>query len=90
MAEQGPVEEEQCDPVLRKKVHSQVFEILRTIFAWFDLPWRDLTIENMFEQAHLLKKVDKDAIRFSKFIPLGYYADAQEASKDGPAYNSKL
>ena len=46
-------------------------EILRTIFAWFDLPWRDLTYENMFERAKQLKKVDKEAIRYSKYVPLG-------------------
>ena len=44
-----------------------VMDVLRTMFVWFNLPWRDLTDENMFEKAKLLKQVDKHAIRFSKF-----------------------
>ena len=48
-----------------------MMEILRTVFAWFDLPWRELTYENMFDKAKELKSVDKEAIRYSKFVPLG-------------------
>ena len=46
-------------------------EILRTLFAWFDMPWRDLTYENMFSMSKELSKIDKEAIRYSKFVPLG-------------------
>lgn len=41
------------------------------MFSWFDLPWRDLTYENMFEKVKLLSKIDKEKIRVSKFVPLG-------------------
>lgn len=61
------MEEEACDPELRARVHGVVMDVLRTMFVWFNLPWRDLTDENMFEKAKLLKQVDKHAIRFSKF-----------------------
>ena len=67
LKEQGPLEEETCDPELRAKVHGVVMDVLRTMFVWFNLPWRELTEENMFEKAKLLKAVDKHAIRFSKF-----------------------
>ena len=46
-------------------------EIMRTIFAWFDLNWRDLTYENMYDRVNDLKKVDKEMIRYSKYVPLG-------------------
>ena len=71
MAEQGPLEEIKPDAKLKEQVNSQVMDILRTIFSWYDLPWRELTYENMFDKASLLKKVDKEAIRFSKFVPSG-------------------
>jgi len=46
-------------------------DVLRTIFSWFELPWRELTYENMFDKVKELKKIDKNAIRYSKYIPLG-------------------
>ena len=64
-------------------------EILRTLFAWFDLPWREITFDNMFEKAKMLKKIDKEAIRFSKYVPLGKAgANDQEGTKE--FYMSKL
>lgn len=60
MAEQGPLEDVSINYELQQEVFSQVIEILRTLFAWFDLPWRDLTYENMFEKAKELRKVDKE------------------------------
>lgn len=56
-------------------------EILRTIFAWFDLPWRDLTFDNMFERSLLLNKITKEDIRYSKFIPLGQAGAYDEENK---------
>jgi len=41
------------------------------MFAWFDKPWRELTFDNMFEKVKQLKLVDKEQIRYSKYIPLG-------------------
>ena len=56
-------------------------EILRTIFAWFDLPWRELTFENMFSKANVLKKITKEDIRYSKFVPLGQAGAYDEEDK---------
>ena len=56
-------------------------EILRTIFAWFDLPWRELTFENMFEKSKELKKITKEDIRYSKFVPLGQAGAYEEDNK---------
>ena len=55
MSEQGPIAELTIDKKLQEDVHSKIIEILRTIFAWFDMPWRELTYENMFERAKDLK-----------------------------------
>ena len=63
-------------------------EILRTIFAWFDLPWRELTFENMFEKANMLKKISKEDIRYSKFVPLGQAGAYDEENKT--KFSSKL
>ena len=66
--EQGPLEEVTANEDIRKKVYGTVLEILKTIFVWYKLPWNELTTENMFDKANLLKKVDKSAIRFCKFV----------------------
>ena len=71
MSEQGPIGEITIDKKLQEDVHSKIIEILRTIFAWFDMPWRELTYENMFDRAKDLKHIDKEQIRFSKFVPHG-------------------
>ena len=63
-------------------------EIMRTIFSWFDLPWRELTYENMFDKVKQLKTLDKEAIRFSKYIPLGMAGAYDDAQKQ--TYQSKL
>ena len=57
-------------------------EILRTLFAWFNLPWRELTFENMFTYAKKLKRVDKEAIRYSKYVPLGQAGAYDEENKE--------
>ena len=63
-------------------------EILRTIFAWFDLPFRELTYENMFERANELKKIDKNAFRYSKFVPQGEAGVYDE--KEEMRYTNKM
>lgn len=65
-------------------------EILRTVFAWFDLPWRDLTYENMFDRAKDLKAVDKEAIRYSRYVPLGQAGKIEEQNNGKQVFNSKL
>ena len=62
---------------MKKKVHSTVLEILKTIFIWYGLPWHELTEWNMFRKASLLKRVDKKAIRFTKFVQIENEEDAQ-------------
>ena len=59
MAEQGPLDELQANHELQDQVYSTVMDILRTIFSWFELPWRELTYENMFDKVKELKKIDK-------------------------------
>ena len=88
MAEQGPLEEIKANSELQEKVNGTVMEILRTIFAWFDLPWRELTFENMFEKANMLKKISKEDIRYSKFVPLGQAGAYDEENKT--KFSSKL
>ena len=56
-------------------------EILRTIFSWFDLPWRELTFDNMFEKSNALNKITKEDIRCSKFVPLGQAGAYDEENK---------
>ena len=63
-------------------------EILRTMFAWFDLPFRELTYENMFDRAKELKKIDKEAIKYSKFVPTGQ-AGAYDANEK-QEYTNKI
>ena len=88
MLEQGKPEEVTIDRKLQKEVYSQVLEILRTLFSWFDLPWRELTFENMFQKVKDLQKIDKEAIRYSKFVPTGMAGTGEE--EDKIVYKSKL
>lgn len=88
MAEQGPLEELTGNQELKEKINSTVMEILRTIFSWFDLPWRELTYDNMFEKAKILNKITKEDIRVSKFVPLGQAGAYDEANK--VTFTSKL
>ena len=89
LQEQGPLEKEVCDPKLREKVHQVVLEVLRTMFTWFGLPWRELTNENMFDKANLLKAVDKHAIRFSKFAKFDVNA-MQESARGIDIFTNKM
>ena len=82
------MEEITVDKDLKEKVNSTVMEILRTIFAWFDMPWRELTFENMFEKAKILNRITKEDIRYSKFVPLGQAGAYDEENK--VKFTSKL
>jgi len=87
IAQQGPILPETINRKLQQEVHSNVLEVLQTMFAWFSLPWRELTTENMFDKAKMLKKVDKDAIRFSKYLPFACDVDDSRTANN---YSSKL
>ena len=82
------MEEITVDKDLKEKVNSTVMEILRTIFAWFDMPWRELTFENMFEKAKILNRITKEDIRYSKYVPLGQAGAYDEENK--VKFTSKL
>lgn len=48
-----------------------MYDIVRTMFASFNLGWRDVTFENMFDKAEELSKVEKSDFEYMKFVPLG-------------------
>ena len=88
IAEQGPLEEVTSDPKLKKKVHNTVFDILKTMFLWYGLPWTALTDENMFDKAKLLNKVDRKTIRFCRYVQDD--ADDAESSAEKQQHTNKL
>ena len=58
------------------------------MFLWYGLPWHELTPENMFEKADLLKKIDKNAIRFTNFVQL--QPDSLDSDRTTVNYVSKM
>ena len=52
------------------------------------MPWRELTFENMFDKAKQLKKVDRETIRYSKYIPLGKAGSYEDETKQ--KFQSKM
>ena len=63
-----------------------IYDILQRMFQQFNLPWNELTIQNMREKVNLLHTITKKDIRNMKRIGL----KAEEKKDEPVVYKSRL